>query len=214
MTKIACFGDSLTKGSFDPEGGWPMRLDRYLRGIYVDEFGGTKHPVFNLGMDGDTTVDILKRIENEITARSKFGKPLTLIQIGANDSSKRKGKILVPGEDYASNLRKILELARPISKDVLLLGLSPCIDEKMNPSPWGNGEVSFSNKSLIAYDTVAKKIASEMEVDFVDIMAAFKDKDLTLFTYDGLHLNQVGQQYVADQVKKWVAEKANDFASA
>ena len=57
---ICIFGDSVTWGAYDPEqGGWATRLRNYF------EAQENNIDVYNLGISGDATADLLKRIEVE-----------------------------------------------------------------------------------------------------------------------------------------------------
>lgn len=60
---ICIFGDSITWGASDSEkGGWVERLKIYF---------GEKYDinVYNLGISGDATEDLLVRIEKELRSR-------------------------------------------------------------------------------------------------------------------------------------------------
>ena len=84
--RIFCFGDSITYGKWDAKHcGWVQRLRRFLDKnweIYGDNL------VYNLGVSGDTTKNLLTRFEFEIEQRLKEEKEEVLIifDIGINDS--------------------------------------------------------------------------------------------------------------------------------
>ncbi len=212
MTDILCFGDSITKGKNDPQGGWPQRVNNFLSNIYINDRRMPRHNVYNLGIDGDTSKELLARIDGELQARSAFGKPITLISIGANDSSQRSDEIVVTGEEYAANLREIITIAEKGSRSVAILGMLPCQDDKLNPVSWSDEPIVYSAKNLRAYDRLAHRIAEEQEIMFFEMFNVFGGLDLDTFLADGLHPNSAGQQYIADRVKKWVATQANNYA--
>ena len=84
MTRIMVFGASTTYGKCDPDGGWVGRLRKYIdqQAENID-----LNSVFNLGISGDTTEDVLKRLEFETKQRIKEGDELIFIfGIGANDT--------------------------------------------------------------------------------------------------------------------------------
>jgi hypothetical protein len=57
MASILCFGDGITQGYVDLEGGWTQRLRRRLDQPATVPVGATTfpaHAVFNLGVSGDT----------------------------------------------------------------------------------------------------------------------------------------------------------------
>lgn len=80
-TRLTIFGDSITWGACDYEGGgWSTRLRRYFE--TSDKYDVS---VYNLGIGGDATDNLLFRFGTEGLARNRF--PQTIIfAIGINDS--------------------------------------------------------------------------------------------------------------------------------
>ena len=63
------FGDSITYGEYDGVfGGWVDILKRYALQKYNE--GGNELILFNLGIGGETSQGLVKRIQNEMTARN------------------------------------------------------------------------------------------------------------------------------------------------
>ena len=85
MSKRICvFGASITWGAFDDKkGGWVNRLKliNFAQGNCID--------IHNLGISGNTTNELLERIDTELFARNP---DLIIFSIGANDSSCFKSK--------------------------------------------------------------------------------------------------------------------------
>ncbi|NMJ77233.1 hypothetical protein GLU64_02385 [Nanohaloarchaea archaeon] len=106
MTQIFAFGHSVTYGKGDTEGGWTQRLDRELKNLNLE------NEVYNLGIPGDTTKQLLDRTE-EVTRRIySEADVLIMIQIGANDIQKVGGELRVPPGKFEENLQKIIEKAK------------------------------------------------------------------------------------------------------
>src|SRR5690606_32296611 len=89
-------------------------------------------PVYNLGISGDTSVDILERFERETKARIKEEKETIFIfQDGGNDAMylmKEKRNQVSP-EEFRSNVAKLTMAASNFSGKIVWLGLRP-VDEK------------------------------------------------------------------------------------
>lgn len=215
MANIFCFGDSITFGYSDPEGGWPQRLSRDLEKIYIDEQGNRLHAVLNLGISGETSSGLLGRIENEIKAR-KFSQPeqVIIVAIGTNDSIYRQDGVNdVELDAFTSNIDAILKVAQKYSKKIMLLGLLPCDESKMQPMPWSSTGKCYSNSRLKMFNDQLAKICAKSDVHFEDMFAdMLKFSDLSVYLFDGLHPNSAGHQYIADRIKKRVAEMANGYA--
>jgi len=90
-TDIICFGDSLTFG-YGVEAGqdYPTLLSQLLN-----------KPVINAGVDGDTTVDAVKRLEKDVIERNPL---LVIVEFAGNDFLEK-----VPMEKTLSNMDYIIK---------------------------------------------------------------------------------------------------------
>ncbi|MDP3998378.1 MAG: hypothetical protein Q8P89_02085 [bacterium] len=66
---ILAFGTSTTYGAWDIEGGWVQRLRRFLDEKIITANYEHDYFVYNLGVSGDKSADILERFETETKAR-------------------------------------------------------------------------------------------------------------------------------------------------
>ncbi len=63
MINCLCFGDSITYGEYDGvSGGWTDILKRYFHSRFINE-NIEELNVFNLGIGGETTDGIVKKIQ-------------------------------------------------------------------------------------------------------------------------------------------------------
>ena len=86
MKGILCFGDSITFGCGEvPNKGWCGRLKDYF-----EPKGSHHNGVYNLGVSGHTSTDLLNRFDVEANGRIRLDRPtdkfLILVAIGTNDS--------------------------------------------------------------------------------------------------------------------------------
>jgi hypothetical protein len=87
MASILCFGDSITQGFVDLEGGWTQRLRRRLDQDASVPMGATTfpvHAVFNLGISGDTAEGLLARLEPELGPRRLGDQTIVVVAVGVN----------------------------------------------------------------------------------------------------------------------------------
>lgn len=102
---ICIFGDSITWGAGDSEkGGWVERLKVYFGEKYDID-------IYNLGVSGDTTENLLARVENE----SKVREPnIIVFAIGVNDAqfihSTNSNRISEDG--FRNNIEKLYRIAK------------------------------------------------------------------------------------------------------
>ncbi len=97
------FGDSITYGEYDGVfGGWVDILKRYALQKF-HEGNGDELILFNLGIGGETTEGLLKRMPVELEARNSADGNLIFISYGANDLAKKKVSSLC----HLKNLRII-----------------------------------------------------------------------------------------------------------
>jgi len=115
MTTICVFGASEVYGYCDEEGGWVQRLRKFLeKRITVDQ--EVYYEVYNCGVSGDTTADLLKRFEVECYARyyeavKIYKKPfIVFFSIGMNDTQflHNKGSIRISENEFKNNIKKLI----------------------------------------------------------------------------------------------------------
>ncbi len=127
---LLCFGDSITYGFCDPKGGWADRLKQYS---FENRTSSQSVDVYNLGVSGATTKNILETIENETNARRWFYELEIILAVGINDtmlpSPSQKSDLAEFKEVYS----RLITLAKKHAARVYCLGLTPVDETKTNP---------------------------------------------------------------------------------
>ena len=81
------------------------------------------YTVINAGVGGNTTADLLKRIDRDCLAHKPA---LTVLMIGTNDMNSRK---YIPLPQYRENLSTLIKKIKGVNSQVLLMTICPFIDE-------------------------------------------------------------------------------------
>lgn len=196
--RILVFGDSITYGKVDTQGGWAERLRQYFDIQAAKDYSRDLPNVYNLGISGDTAEGILMRFDIEAKARSRDEDLIFIVAVGTNDSSLSNGKPLYTENDFEANLENILKKAKKYSSKLLLVGLLPVNEKLTTPIPW-RLDRHYTNKQIVLFDEIVSKIARKNDIPYVPLLNKFKDK-LDLFP-DGLHPNDEGHQLIFEQVK-------------
>jgi lysophospholipase L1-like esterase len=201
--RVLVFGDSITQGYWDTNGGWVDHLRNHYEGQQVQDLREHDEPtVFNLGISADTSDNILNRIVNETTARTRHNNlPIVIVQIGVNDSCIIAGKYQVPPEQYAQNLYEIVDKMRLLSSKLIFVGLTACNEVETTPVFWRN--IHYTNGDIEKYEGTMRRIAKETHTPFIPLFAPFaaafnENKDLLA---DGLHPNNRGHQVIYEIVR-------------
>ncbi len=202
MPTLCIFGASSTWGAWDLEkGGWANRLrlwiDEQNLASKEDEF---YWEVYNLGVSGDTTKDVLARFKSELNAREAG---LVIISIGDNDTvyDQSPDEPRLTEDQFASNIEEMITLATAVTNKVVVLGLKQVTEEKVQPVPW-NAQANYRNASIKAYDERLKNIAEERGTHYVPVFDLLADADLA----DGLHPNEQGHEKIFQRVKGFLEE--------
>lgn len=201
MKDIFVFGDSIAYGQWDEQGGWPQRLRSSLDQSYISQRAERTY-IYNLGVPGETSEDVLKRFKNEISARTKPGrKNMVIFAVGVNDSHfmVRKNKYQFTPEEFEANLKKLVAAAREHSSQIALVGLNPVEEEKVTPLPW-NPEKSYQNERIREFNGILEKVAKEENLFFADVWESFSHQDYKTLLSDGLHPNASGHRRIAEKV--------------
>lgn len=187
---ILIFGDSITWGAYDPEqGGWANRLRNYF------EKQDNDIDVYNLGISGDTTADLLARIETEAKSREPN---LIIFAIGINDAQfiHSTNSLRVSLDKFQQNLAKLFAIAKQYTDKVIFVGLTRVDESKTTPIPW-NTDKSYTNENVERFDNAIEKFCEENKLKFVPMKSVVGNDDLI----DGLHPNSGGHAKIFELMK-------------
>lgn len=187
---ILIFGDSITWGAYDPEqGGWATRLRNYFEAQDNDV------DVYNLGISGDTTADLLERIEVEAKSREPN---LIIFAIGINDAQfiHSTNGLRVSLDEFQQNLAKLLSIAKKFTDKVVFVGLTRVDESKTTPIPW-NTDKSYTNENIKHLDNLIEKFCEDNKLKFIPMESVVGNDNLI----DGLHPNTVGHIKMFERMK-------------
>lgn len=196
--RILVFGDSITYGKVDSEGGWANRLRRHFDEQSTAHNHSRDFPnVYNQGISGDTAEDILKRFDVETSARAE-DETIFIFAVGTNDSSLDDGQHRFSKEQFQKNFEDIIRKAQKYTDKILIVGLLP-VDEKLTtPIPW-RPKRHYTNEQILLFDGIIKTTATKSSLPYVPLFEDFKNK-LDLFP-DGLHPDSSGHKIMFDLIR-------------
>jgi lysophospholipase L1-like esterase len=198
--RIVFFGDSITQAGAKP-GGYIM----VLGDLYKQKGVQDQYELIGAGIGGNKVYDLYLRMEDDVLSKN----PNTVvIWVGVNDVWHKKtsgtGTDADKFEKFYNALIKKLQ-----AKNIKVLICTPAaIGERTD----------FSNEldgDLNKYSNIIRQIAKNNNVGLIDLRKAFLDynlannpdnKDRNILTTDGVHLNEKGNQFVAEQMMKGLAQ--------
>ncbi len=198
--RIVVFGDSVAYGAWDSEGGWVDRLKRWAHQVTIESAGETKLQVFNLGIGGDTSTGIARRIEAELAARQSASWPLAVvISYGANDERTTDGTIETDLETFKATTRSTIAAAQKHTEKLIFVG-SPRLVEAVLTFKGRE----YSDERLAAYEAAQREIVEAAGIPYVEIRSLF-DND-NYYAFDKIHPNNNGHVVIFEAVKAKLSE--------
>ena len=194
-TKIVFFGDSITNYGARP-GGYITRILRILKEAEIEY----NYELAGAGVDGNTVFDLYERTDSDILSK---GADIVVILIGINDVwHKLSGK----GTDKMTFERiyeAIIKKLQPAAIKIVLC-TPTVIGERLH-------YMNEQDADLEIYCEIVRNLASKYELPFADLRKAFlnynfinniNDNEYGILTYDRVHLNENGNQLVAEEMWK------------
>ena len=175
LEKVLLFGDSLMSGYGLPE---EDHLSVILEKSLKSE--GYEIQVFNGSVSGDTSLDGLDRIEDELLDESY---DLIIIGLGANDMLRR-----INPNQTKQNLDKIINIILDNNIKVILAG--------MVASPT-NG-LNYKKK----FDKIYPDLSKKFELELIPFLLKGVALNPKFNQDDGLHPNEKGVFIIAETIKK------------
>lgn len=157
-----------------------------------------KETIYNRGIAGDTTKNVLHRIDNVIELKPRK----VFVQIGTNDLGKR-----VKVTKIIENIMKIYEILeeRVEGVEIIAISLYPVSHHKMWLSPFISGV--RSNKKIMEVNRLLQELCKDKGIKYIDVHQKLIDHKGRLkkeYTLEGLHISGLGYQVIANELKPYI----------
>lgn len=194
-TKIVFFGDSITQMGVN-KGGYIDRVQKSVIERGIDK----KYELVGAGIGGNKVYDLYLRMEDDVLAK----KPNTVvIYIGINDVWHKTSGVGTDIKKYEKFYVAIIKKLQ--AKKIKVVVCTPTVigEKKNNANP--------QDADLNAYSDVIRQLATSYNCTLIDLRKAFtdyesanntSDKESGVLTTDRVHLNDAGNQLVADEMIK------------
>ena len=220
-TKVVFLGDSITEaGIYDKEVGVPSG-DTLIYPKYTGFITLLKKDIeddielIGKGIGGNKVSNLLERYKKDVLS---LNPDIVFIYIGINDVWHKYD--FGTGTDiifYENGLKKIIGDLKNQGARVILCTPTVIGENK--------GEFTLVNKfkdietmkimngDLDAYSDVIRKLSSELNTDLLDLRKIFmnyisknnpNNEPFGITTYDGVHLNDLGNKLIADEMIKFI----------
>ena len=192
--KIIFFGDSITE-SGALFGGFIQRIASYLQ----DEDIAHKYELVGMGKSGNKVTDLQERLGRDILEK---GCDMVVMFIGVNDVWHRFTHNT--GTDAATFEKVYIAIVERIKSASIKLVL--CTPAVIGEKIYG---ANLADTDLDKVSDIIRKISLDYELPLVDLRKTFTQYLLEnninnlengLLTRDGIHLNEMGNQMVANEI--------------
>jgi len=201
--KVIFFGDSITELGVKP-GGYVTRVDSMCK---LEGKAG-QFDFVGAGIGGNKVYDLYLRLEDDVLSKNP---DVVVVYVGVNDVWHKT--LLGTGTDADKFEKFYLAILKKLKiKDIKAILCTPAVVGEKN---------DFSNPldgDLNRYSNIIRDIAKKNNLPVIDLRKIFLDyikknnpdnEEKNILTYDGVHLNAMGNQVVADAMWKAVKEILN-----
>lgn len=195
--KVIFFGDSITEAGAKP-GGFILKIDSML------QKNKDNYDLVGAGVSGNKVYDLYLRLEDDVLNKDP---DIVVIYIGVNDVWHKRSSGTGTDADkferfYSAILKKLAD------KNIKVVLCTPAvIGEKTDVSNEQDGDL---NK----YSNIVRKLAEKNNLPLIDLRKIFleynlknnpENKDRGILTRDAVHLNEKGNQLVAEEMLKVIS---------
>ncbi|HMK26080.1 MAG TPA: GDSL-type esterase/lipase family protein [Chitinophagaceae bacterium] len=194
-TKVIFFGDSITELAVkrDKYVGYILRMDSMLKLQKKND----QYELIGSGISANKVYDLYLRMEDDVLSKNP---DVVVIFVGVNDVWHKT--LLGTGTDadkfekfYYAILKKIKD------RNIKVILCTPAVvGEKTDYSNPLDGDLN-------RYSNIIRNIAKKSDLPLIDLRKKYHDyleknnpdnKDRGILTYDGVHMNDTGNQFLAD----------------
>lgn len=199
-TKVIFFGDSITELGAR-RGGYITRVDSMCKGEGRQE----QYEFYGAGIGGNKVYDLYLRMDEDVLAKNP---DVVVIYVGVNDVWHKT--MLGTGTDpdkFEKFYQAILNKLK--AKNIKAVLCTPAVvGERTDMSNPLDGDLN-------RYSNIIRDIAAKNGLPLVDLRKKFidylkdnnpKNEERNILTYDRVHMNDKGNQFIADQMWSMVKE--------
>jgi isoamyl acetate esterase len=193
--RVVFLGDSITQAGAGAKG-----FISIIRSTFADKHKDTKVEFIGAGISGNKVPDLQKRLENDVLAKKPT---VVFVYIGINDvwhgeNDPARG---TSKENYKAGLEDVIKRIQGAGARVILC-TPTVIGEKKDGA-------NKNDAKLEEYAAISRAVAKDLKVPVCDLRSAFltylkthnpDNKDRSILTGDGVHLNDAGNKFVAEQM--------------
>lgn len=193
------FGDSLTQGVGDETGlGWAGRL--------ANQWNEKRElSWFNLGVRGDTALELSRRAESELRVRLMPGvETWVVVSIGTNDASLFNKVPRVSVERSVALLERTWDAIQKVGRP-FWIGPVPVAKERLDLER--AGEVySFVTSRMKELSDAYGRVAERRAIPYLDLVDTFSGIDFSQSeSADGIHPKARGYEALFRVISRWEA---------
>ncbi len=197
--KVVFFGDSITQMGIQPKGYITVMKDM------LQKEGDTGYNLIGAGIGGNKVYDLYLRLEDDVLSQSP---DIVIIYVGVNDVwHKSTSGTGTDADKFEKFYRAVIKKIQAANAKVILV-TPATIGEKKN-------YVNQQDGDLNKYTAIIKSIGDSLHIPVCDLRTLFEnyeqehntnDVDRGVLTVDGVHLNDTGNQLVAETIFKEIKD--------
>lgn len=199
-TNVIFFGDSITELGVKP-GGYVTKVDSMCKLEGKD----AEYDISGSGISGNKVYDLYLRLEDDVLSKNP---DVVIIYVGVNDVWHKT--LLGTGTDADKFEKFYLAILKKLKdKNIKAILCTPAVvGEKTDASNPLDGDLN-------RYSNIIRDIAKKNDLPLIDLRKKFldylkdnnpKNEEKNILTYDRVHMNAKGNQFLADLMWKGVKE--------
>lgn len=192
--RVIFFGDSITQAGARP-GGYITRINDLL----TKQGKAADYELVGAGISGNKVYDLYLRLDDDVLAKQP---DLVFIYIGVNDVWHKRTSGTGTDPDKFMKFYEALIRKLQAANAKVVLCTPAVIGEKTDHSNEQDGDLN-------QYSNMIRELAKKQNIPLCDLRKAFLDYNLKnnpdnkaqgVLTSDRVHLNDTGNQFVAEQM--------------